>query len=145
MNRVQFLREQPHLAHRQSVNSTRALLCELVATKILRRYNEDNTGPKGLLLLANILVAGFEPFQNAPEEVLEENSHAIHWATQKRGGYERKLTTLEVGIISESKSFLSSTACQRVVDAIYRGSIIYTPSSFIGILPDHYKHKPIGL
>jgi hypothetical protein len=95
--------------------------------------------------LANILVAGFEPFQNAPPEVIEENAHIIHWTTQHRGGYERQLTALEVAIISESKSFLSSTATQKVVDAIYRGLIVYTPTSFIDIIPDHYKHKAISL
>ncbi|KAL9106744.1 MAG: hypothetical protein Q9227_008243 [Pyrenula ochraceoflavens] len=145
VNRMQFLREQSYKAHHQTVNLTRALLCELAAEKILRRFNEHNPGPKGLLLLANILVAGFEPFQNAPLEVIQENSHAMHWAIQNRGGYERKLTSLEVAIISQSKSFLSNTACQKVVDAIYKGRLVYTPNSFIDIIPDHYKHKPISL
>jgi hypothetical protein len=31
------------------------------------------------------------------------------------------------------------------VDAIYEGRIIYTPSSFIDIIPDRYKQKPISL
>jgi hypothetical protein len=48
----------------------------------------------------------------------------------------RKLPALEIAIISESKTFLSSSACQMVV---------YTPTSFIDILPDHYKHKPVSL
>ena len=121
------------------------MLCELLGQKILRRLNEDYTGRKGLLLLANVLVAGFEPFQNAPEEVILESRHAIHWAIHKQGGYERRLTALEVAIISESKAFLSSTSCQKVVDAIYKGQLVYTPTSFIDILPDHYKHKPVSV
>ena len=100
-----------------------------------------------MLLLANILVAGFEPFQNAPEEVIHENIHAFHWATSSKrdGRPERKLTSLEVAIISESKSFLASSACKKVVDAIYLGRLVYTPSSFIDILPDRWKYKPISL
>jgi hypothetical protein len=146
VNRAQFIREQSFAAHHQTVNLTRALLCEVIAEKILRRTNEHNPGPRGLLLLANILVAGFEPFQNAPEEVVRENSHAMQWAVQKKGGrIERKLTSLEVAIVSESKSLLASTACQKVVDAIYRGKLVYTPNSFIDIIPDHWKHKPISL
>lgn len=92
-------------------------------------------------------MAGFEPFQNAPEEVIHENVHALHWATsgKKDGRPERKLTCLEVAIISESKNFLASTACKKVVDAIYLGRLVYTPSSFIDILPDHWKYKPISL
>jgi hypothetical protein len=52
---------------------------------------------------------------------------------------------LELAIISESKNFLSSPACQKLVAAIHIGRIIYTPSSPIDILPDHYKYRPIAL
>ncbi|KIY00971.1 uncharacterized protein Z520_03637 [Fonsecaea multimorphosa CBS 102226] len=149
VNRMQFIREQSYATHHQTVNLTRALLCELVAEKILRRYNEHNPGPRGLLKLANILVAGFEPFQGAPDEVTKQNQHAMHyWAAQHRsksGKVERKLTALEVAIVSASKSFLASSACQKVVDAIYRGKVVYTPSSFIDIIPDHWKKRPISL
>ncbi|KAI9801764.1 MAG: hypothetical protein M1825_003136 [Sarcosagium campestre] len=145
VNRVQYLREQSYHVHQQSVSSTRALVCELLAVKILRRFDEENAGRKGLLLLAKILVAGFDPFQNAPDDVVQEHSQALHWTVQKRGGYERKLPALEVAIISRSRLFLSSAACQKVVDAIYKGRVVYTPSSFVDILPDHYKHKPISL
>lgn len=34
---------------------------------------------------------------------------------------------------------------QRVIDAIWTGQIIYSPTSFIDLLPDHYKRKPISL
>ena len=146
---MQFIREQSFATHHQTVNLTRALLCELVAEKILRRYNEHNPGPRGLLKLANILVAGFEPFQGAPEEVTDQSKHAMHyWASQhisQSGKVERRLTALEIAIVSASKSFLASSACQKVVDAIYRGKLVYTPSSFIDIIPDHWKKRPISL
>ncbi|KFY26287.1 hypothetical protein V491_01366 [Pseudogymnoascus sp. VKM F-3775] len=145
VNRMQFLREQSYQGHLQTVNITRATLCELVASRVLRRFDDDNPGHAGLLLLANILVAGFEPFQNAPDEVLQKKPNALQWPVQNRGGYERKLPALEVAIISESKTFLSSSACQKVVDAVYRGQVVYTPLSFVDILPDHYKHSPISL
>ncbi|KAF2175631.1 hypothetical protein K469DRAFT_701665 [Zopfia rhizophila CBS 207.26] len=144
VNRMQFLREQSFQHHHQTVNLTRANLCELVAMKMLRRYDEDRSGRPGLLLLANILVAPFQPFQNAPPEVYRENRHAA-WSYQYQGGYEGKLTALEVAIISESKLFLSGSACQKVVDAVYHGRIVYTPTAFLDIIPDHYKHKPISL
>ena len=145
MNRQQFIRDQYYQAHHQTVNNTRATLCELLATRVFRRHSEENSNRQGLLLLANILVAGFEPFQNAPDEVLHENSQALQWAIQKKGGHERKLTALEIAIISESKIFLSSTACQKVVDAVYTGKVVYTPTSFIDLIPDRYKRKPIAL
>ena len=144
VNKLQFLREQDFQAH-HTINTTRANLCELVANKILRKFDEEHPDRDGLVLLAKVLVAGFEPFQGAPEDVLKASTHAVHWTVQNAGGYERKSTALEVAIISESKMFLSMPACQRVMEAIYVGQIVYTPSSFIDILPDHYKHKPITL
>lgn len=50
-----------------------------------------------------------------------------------------------MAILTESKHFLSSTTCQRVVAAIYEGRIVYTPSTYWDIIPDHYKLKPISL
>ena len=145
VNRMEFLRQHSHQGHLQSLNITRATLCELIASQILRHFDEDNRGDSGLLMLSNILVAGFEPFQNAPQEVLRRRPNARQWPVQKRGGYERKVTALEVAILSNSKNFLSSCACQKVVDAVYRGQVVYTPLSFVDILPDHYIHKPVTL
>lgn len=118
---------------------TRATLCELIATRILRRFNEDHEGSEGLLLLAHILVAGFEPFQSAPEHIRDEAERSTSWSQQ------RTLPSLEVAILTESKHFLSSTTCQKVVSAIYEGRIVYTPSTIWDIIPDHYKLKPISL
>ncbi|EXJ85892.1 hypothetical protein A1O1_06261 [Capronia coronata CBS 617.96] len=146
VNRMQFIREQSFATHHQTVNLTRALLCELAAEKVLRRYNENNPGPRGLLKLANILVAGFDPFQGAPPEIVQKSTHPIHWAARRSGKkIEKKLTALELAIVSASKSFLASSACQKVVDAIYRGKLVYTPSSFIDIIPDGWKKRPISL
>ena len=142
---MQFTREQTLHAHRHNVNNTRAMFCEILANRILRRFEEDNPGRQGLLLLANILVAGFEPFQNAPEEILKNADSARNWVQRRKGNYKKKAPALEVAIISDSKVLLASSACARVVDAIYTGRLIYTPYSFIDILPDHYKHKPISL
>ena len=144
VNKLQFLREQAFEAH-QTINTTRAVLCELVALKIIRRFDEENPEREGLLLLANILVTGFEPFQNAPREIKRVQSYATSWKAPMRGSRLGKSTVLEVAIISGSKIFLSAPACQKVMEAIYLGRIVYTPSSFIDIIPDHYKNKPITL
>jgi hypothetical protein len=40
---------------------------------------------------------------------------------------------------------LASSACQKIVDAVYRGRIIYTPTAFIDILPDRYKNRRVSL
>ncbi|KAK4086782.1 hypothetical protein Purlil1_8947 [Purpureocillium lilacinum] len=143
VNRVHFLREQSQLVY-QSVNGARATLCELVATRVLRRFHEDHPGQAGLLLLARILVEGHDPFQGAPVHI-EREGRQLHWPIQDRGGHEHELTALELAILSESKTFVASSACQRVVDAVHSGQIVYTPLSFVDMLPDHYKHRPISL
>lgn len=150
VNRAQFIREHASAAHHQTVNLTRALLCEIVAERVLRRYNEHNPGPRGLLKLATILVAGFDPFQNAPEALLNDadSDRDIHFFMRDRhwtSSGEGKLTALEVAIVSESKSFLASGASQKVVDAIYKGAVVYSPTSFIDILPDRWKKRPVSL
>ncbi|KAL2266610.1 hypothetical protein VTJ83DRAFT_5962 [Remersonia thermophila] len=139
VNRAQFLAEQAHLTNRQNVNYTRAMLCELIATRILRRFNEDNEGPSNLLVLAHVLIAGFQPFQGAPEEILREVGTSS-WAA-----HNRTMPALEVAILSDSRVFLASTSCQKIVDAIYAGRVVYTPSSFKDIIPDRYKQRPISL
>ncbi|EDU49334.1 nonselective cation channel [Pyrenophora tritici-repentis] len=142
VNRMQFLREQQFQQHHQTVDLTRANLCELVAMKILRRHDEESTGKAGLLLLAQILVAPFQPFQGAPDDRCPPR-HSSEY--QAQGDNEGKLTALEVAIVSESKVLLAGSASQKVIDAIYRGRIVYTPTVYMDIIPDHYKQKPISL
>ncbi|PQE31329.1 nonselective cation channel protein [Rutstroemia sp. NJR-2017a WRK4] len=144
VNKNQFQREHIALPHKQSICTTRAHLCEIVANRVLRRFHEDHDGTEGLLLLSRILVGAFDPFQGAPKEVLRDINR-FSWVVQTRTGSQRRLPALEIAIISESKTFLSSSACQKVVSAIYEGRVIYTPTAFIDILPDHYKNKPISL
>jgi hypothetical protein len=142
VNRMQFLREQQFQQHHQTVDLTRANLCELVAMKVLRRHDEESTGKAGLLLLAQVMVAPFQPFQGAPDERCPPR-HSSEY--QGQGDNEGKLTALEVAIVSESKVLLAGSASQKVIDAIYRGRIVYTPTVYMDIIPDHYKYKPISL
>ena len=146
VNRVQFLREQSYQAHQQTVNITRATLCELIASRVLRRHDEDHPGHEGLLKVANVLVAGFEPFQNAPQSIVQQFRKTPSWTVRYRlARPEPLLTALEVAIVSEAKTFLTTSACQKIVDGVYHGRIIYTPTSFMNILPDHYKSRGISL
>ena len=48
-------------------------------------------------------------------------------------------------IICNAKRLLGAMPCQRVLEAIWAGDIIYSPTSFIDLLPDLYKKKPISL
>ena len=116
-----------------------------MAIKVLQLNDVDSLEPETLLLLAKVLVADFDPFQNAPNEVTQDNGQSFSWAIGEKERSGMQSTALELAIISESKSFLSSSACQKVIDAIHKGRVIYTPFSPIDILPDHYKHRPISI
>jgi hypothetical protein len=146
VNRQRFLNDQEFQLHHQTVNITRATLCELVATRILRKFNEDNPTRSGLLLLANVLVAAFSPFQNCPEQMLLEHRHLLdRHLEHETPAWDKMTNALELAILSQSKGFLGSTACRRVVEALYYGRIVYTPNSLIDIIPDHYKRKGVTL
>ncbi|SPN97035.1 related to YVC1 Vacuolar cation channel [Cephalotrichum gorgonifer] len=139
VNRAQFLYEQSHRSSTQNVHFSRATLCELIATRILRRFSEDNPGKDGLIVLSNILVAGFGPFQNAPESIRRQAQENQGWI------FHRPLPALEIAILTESKHLLSSGTCQKVTNAIYEGRVTYTPAGLLDLIPDHYKQKPISL
>ena len=135
VNRVQFLREQSFQSHHQTVNLTRATLCELIAGRILRRYDEDHEGRYGLLKVANVLVAGFEPFQNAPKDIIQNHRTAPSWTIRynlARPEQERMLTALEVAIVSEAKGFLSTSACQKIVENVYVFTVDLTSYRYDG-------------
>ncbi|EEY20425.1 nonselective cation channel [Verticillium alfalfae VaMs.102] len=122
-NRVQFLREQTRTLD-QTINLARSTLCELAATQ--SKALIPSTGPDCC------------PVRGANSVPVQDQT-----ADDDCG---RRLTALELAIVSESKSFINSPACRRVVNAVYEGRIVYTPNSFIDILPDRYHgHQPIAL
>ena len=42
-------------------------------------------------------------------------------------------------------TFLGQCSHESSIDAIYVGKVVYTPSSFVDMIPDRYKQKPIAL
>lgn len=146
VNRLQFLHEQSYLAHYQSVNTTRALLCEVLASKLMRQLDEDHAGDDGLSLLAHVLVAGFAPSQNGPSDTTPIHARSGIKPARNNGKTSvNQSTALEIAIISDSKLFLSTPATQKVVDSIYTGRAVFTPTSFVDIFPDHLNKKPVRL
>ncbi|MBW0536117.1 hypothetical protein O181_075832 [Austropuccinia psidii MF-1] len=50
-----------------------------------------------------------------------------------------------MAIISEAKQFIFSPICQRIIDAIWSGKIVYTSTAITDIVSDRYKTRPISL
>ena len=109
--------------------------------------------------MAHALNTAFSPFQGASADVLAYYESVApedaYLASPKGNALEVRLISLssrsasscyqQLAIIGNAKRFISSPPVQRVIDAIWTGEIIYSPQSFIDLLPDHYRRKPITI
>ncbi|GAA6028025.1 hypothetical protein JCM8097_001836 [Rhodosporidiobolus ruineniae] len=124
-----------------AVNTSRADLCELLATKLLSLFST----PSGSLELLHVLTTPFNAFGGAtvdmfpPEEGVDadELERLVEW------GKEEEANALELGIFSGAKRFVKSPLVQRVIKAVHEGEVIYSPESNHALLQDSYKAKPV--
>lgn len=130
VNRVHFIRDQNFTS--ASVNRTRALFCEILATRTLRRWSN-------LIELAHVLITSWPIFEGCSEEVLSKGREIMDDFDPK----ERYGNAIEMAIISDAKIFVKSAACHKVIDAIWSGKIVYTAESSRSLLRDVYKRNPI--
>lgn len=95
-----------------------------------------------LLLLSHAFASAFSPFQGAPDEILQ-----YHEAVDPEASHLElpKGNALELAIMGDAKRLIRSRPVQWVLDAIWTGEVIYSPTSFVDLLPDHYRRVPITL
>ena len=169
INRVYFA-SQTYTLSSLSVNNTRAMVCEILAIKILRALYEADPSEDGIFKLATILASSWSPFQGAPEWCIPSDLRA-HAAPGISAGigmsaaaaafpYGERLTgahalalesdhrkiassALELAIVSESKRFIRAVPTQKVILAIWRGKIVYSSMSFRYLIKDVYKKRQI--
>ncbi|EIW58800.1 uncharacterized protein TRAVEDRAFT_72272 [Trametes versicolor FP-101664 SS1] len=130
LNRVYFIRDR-HLTT-VALSKTRADLCEILATRALREHAEN------MLELALALTTSWSVYAGAPEFLLqrarEENDDDLE---------DQVGNAIEMAILGQAKRFIKSSACQKVIDGIWSGKIVYQASSSRSILSDTYKRNPI--
>jgi hypothetical protein len=130
LNRVHFIRDQNFST--ASLSRSRAALCEILATRTLRQSSD-------VLELAGILVTPWPIFEGAPPDVLQRcNEEFDDFDDKTRVG-----NAIEMAIMSEAKTFIKSSPCQKVIDAIWSGKCVYTAESSHSLLSDTYKRAPI--
>jgi len=130
LNRVHFIRDQNFST--ASLSRSRATLCEILATRTLRKWTD-------VLELAGILVTPWPVFEGAPPDVLQRGNEEIDdFHDRIRVG-----NAIEMAIMSEAKMFIKSSPCQKVIDAIWSGKCVYTAQSSHSLLSDTYKRAPI--
>lgn len=111
-----------------SLNETRAQLCELLATRLLRhRAAGAANSTLGLLEMSKALVGGFHAFQGASEDVRfslcsarrcsPTRQQVVERVRQKEGfttamveGGAGELNALELAILGEARYFIKSQA-----------------------------------
>ncbi|KAG8706528.1 hypothetical protein FRC08_001003, partial [Ceratobasidium sp. 394] len=131
LNRVHFLRDQNIMT--APLSQTRAALCEILAIRSLRDH-ADST-----LELATACTTAWPIFAGAPPDLREFASKAGNEFDIR----ERVGNAIEMAIVGNAKRFIKSSACQKVIDDIYWGRIVYQASADHSILADTYKLKPI--
>uniref|UniRef100_V5ETU9 Receptor-activated Ca2+-permeable cation channel n=1 Tax=Kalmanozyma brasiliensis (strain GHG001) TaxID=1365824 RepID=V5ETU9_KALBG len=145
LNRIYFQREATRDLAFQSINTTRAALCELLAMKLLRTFSNDG------LELVTSLTASFHPLAGATYSELQElhlsSSHIDLEEIIKHGLSAKQYSnTLDLAIASSSKRFISTPLCQRCIDGIWNGKVVLSPmQASHAILNDSYKKRPLSI
>lgn len=148
LNRVHFSSQQYTLSS-LSVNNTRAMVCEILAVKILRALYDDDTSENGIFRLCILLATSFSPLQGAPAWAVPDQFRQSQHTTPTKGSQannqDRRLaiSALELAIVSESKRFIRAIPTQKVIMSIWTGKIVYSSQSLRYLIKDQYKKRPI--
>lgn len=92
-----------------SLSRTRAMLCEILAIRALSAHAHN------MLDLALAITTSWPVYSGAPQELIER-------AREERDGdlEERIGNAIEMAILGQAKRFTNSSACQKVIDWIWR-------------------------
>ena len=133
LNKVQFVHDSAQLSI-NTLSISRATLCEILAIRVLRGWSERT------LPLATVLLTPWGLYQGASKEVMDKAKEEGDDDVLTQGG-----SALEMAIISYSKRFIRSPSCQKVIEGIWSGRIIYSAANAHALIADNYKKRPIQL
>ncbi|KAK0550543.1 hypothetical protein OC846_002391 [Tilletia horrida] len=162
LNKIQFANDSEKDLAYQQVNATRAMLCELLAIKMLRTFSREG------IELVTALTAPFSPFAGAEEGVVSELFPALASSSASlprkvgivamrprvdnkyRGGLaslnaNTKSSALELAILGRATKFLASPLARRCVDGIWTGRVVISSYASHAIIDDSYKKRPLSI
>lgn len=119
-----------------SVMQTRAMLCEVLAMKLLTHFASNRIQLVAVLTTCWNLLAG------APTSIVEEVKLALGREEDDLGSPQ---SALEMAISTNAKSFVSTPLCQNVVHQIYSGDVVFSITATRSVLADNYKPRSIKL
>jgi len=130
INRVRFIRDQNIMT--STLSRSRAALCEILAIRTMRHHADS------MLDLALAITTSWPVYAGCDPEIMQEIRDERDDDVEERVG-----NAIEMAIISKGKSFIKSSPCQKVIDAIWSGKCVYQAQSNHSILSDTYKRTPI--
>ncbi|KAH9840257.1 uncharacterized protein C8Q71DRAFT_483332 [Rhodofomes roseus] len=126
-----YFRRDDHLMT-AALSRTRAMLCEILAIRALGSHAHN------MLELALAITTSWPVYSGAPPELIERAREERDDDLEERIG-----NAIEMAILAQAKRFTNSSACQKVIDGIWSGKIVYQADSSRSILSDTYKRTPI--
>ncbi|TFK75139.1 receptor-activated Ca2+-permeable cation channel [Pluteus cervinus] len=125
---------EENLAH-SALMVSRAMMCEILAMKLLRRFASSDK-------LVAVLTRPWSPLAGASEDVIYDVKFSI-------GGDKNAIDTqesaIEMAVSTHAKAFLSASTSQQVINDIYYGRVIFTTTAAHSILADNYKSREIEI
>ncbi|KAJ7052582.1 receptor-activated Ca2+-permeable cation channel [Mycena amicta] len=135
VNRAYFLDESEHSLAYAGVACARAMLCEILAMKLLSHFASNH------ITLVAVLTTSWSPLAGASPQVIEEVKQVLG----SNANVNDAQSALEMAISTGAKRFISSPVSQKVVNDIYTGRIVFSTAARRSMLADNYKPKAIQI
>ncbi|KAH9998811.1 hypothetical protein BJV74DRAFT_187360 [Russula compacta] len=119
------------------VSFSRAILCEILAMKLVHHFASNQ------IELVSVLTTSWSPLAGASNDVIEDVKNVL--GRQDHDSTDVLQSALEVAISSSAKRFVASPIVQSVVNDIYSGRVVYSPSAHRSIVADNYKVRAIEI
>ncbi|KAF2855754.1 hypothetical protein T440DRAFT_414509 [Plenodomus tracheiphilus IPT5] len=112
-NCLQFRKEGEENPGNVGVSKTRALICELLAMRLLKEFSTRE--------MIDALSYDFDPLQGLQGQ--GQGNHTPHWSRQ--APRSARISTLEIAIRAQAKKFLAHPLVVRQLEAIWAGTIVF--------------------
>ncbi|KAI9460358.1 hypothetical protein F5148DRAFT_983294 [Russula earlei] len=120
-----------------SLNFSRAILCEILAVKLVHHFASNQ------IELVSVLTTSWSPLAGASHDIIEDVTSML--GRKGDSGVDDLQSALEMAISSKAKRFVASPIVQSVVNDIYSGRVIYSPTANRSIVADNYKLRAIEI
>ncbi|XP_006461893.1 hypothetical protein AGABI2DRAFT_185978 [Agaricus bisporus var. bisporus H97] len=130
LNRVYFLKDEN--LSTSNISRTRGMVCEILAIRVLRQVGAD------MYPLAVALVTSWPAYNGVDPAIIAQVEQERDDDLEYYVG-----NAIELAILGKARKFIKTSACQKIIKAIWTGRCVYQAQSSHSILSDTYKQNPI--